>query len=151
MYRQVNYKIKNDRNLSQIVISCLKRKNSVQVFKMKTKEYLYRMNIIVKRAVLYYVDKYPQAKTPLLAWYNEFLKLQFHNFNELKTVYGNASIVANNRVIFNIKGNDYRLIVSVNFKQLAAYIIWFGTHKEYDKIDTETIEFDAKILNYKIK
>jgi mRNA interferase HigB len=109
------------------------------------------MNIIVKRAVLYYINKYPQAKTALLAWYNEFLKQDFHHFNELKAVYGNASIVANNRVIFNIKGNDYRLIVSVNFKQLAAYIIWFGTHKEYNKIDTETIEFDTNILTYKAK
>jgi mRNA interferase HigB len=109
------------------------------------------MNIIVKRALLYYINKYPQAKTALLAWYNEFLKQNFHHFNELKAVYGNASIVANNRVIFNIKGNDYRLIVSVNFKQLAAYIIWFGTHKEYNKIDTETIEFDTNILTYKAK
>jgi mRNA interferase HigB len=109
------------------------------------------MNIIVKRAVLYYIDKYPEAETPLLMWYHEFLKQEFKNFNELKEVYGNASIVANNRVIFNIKGNDYRLIVSVNFKQLAAYIIWFGTHKQYDKIDTETIEFDTKILKFKAK
>ena len=109
------------------------------------------MNVIVKRAVLYYVDKYPQAKTALLAWYNDFLKQKFNNFNELKTVYGTASIVANNRVIFNIKGNDYRLVVSVNFKQMAAYIIWFGTHKEYDKIKTETVEFDTRILTYKVK
>ena len=109
------------------------------------------MNIIVKRAVLFYIDKYPLAKIPLLAWYNEFLKQNFYHFNELKAVYGNASIVANNRVIFNIKGNDYRLIVSVNFKQLAAYIIWFGTHREYDKINAETIEFDTNILTYKAK
>jgi mRNA interferase HigB len=109
------------------------------------------MNIIAKRAVLYYIDKYPQARTPLLAWYNEFLRQEFHNFNELKAVYGNASIIAHNRVIFNIKGNDYRIVVSVNFKQLAAYIIWFGTHKEYDRINTETIEFDINILNYKVK
>jgi len=109
------------------------------------------MNIIARRAVLYYINKYPQAKIPLLAWYNEFLKQEFNNFNELKGVYGNASLVANNRVIFNIKGNDYRLIVSVNFKQAAAYIIWFGTHNEYDKINTKTIEFDTKILNYKGK
>lgn len=109
------------------------------------------MNIIVKRAVLYYIDKYPQAKISLLTWYNEFLKEEFNNFNELKEVYGNASIVANNRVIFNIKGNDYRLIVSINFKQLATYIIWFGTHKEYDKINTATIEFDPRIINYKAK
>jgi mRNA interferase HigB len=109
------------------------------------------MNVIVKRAILYYIDKYPVAKTPLLAWYSEFSKTNFNNFNEIKKVYGNVSIVANNRVIFNIKGNDFRLVVSVNFKQLAAYVIWFGTHKAYDKIDTETIEFDIDILRYKAK
>lgn len=109
------------------------------------------MNIIVKRAILYYVDKYPSAKTALLVWYAEFLKAEFHNFNELKAVYGHASIVANNRVIFNIKGNDFRLLVSVNFRQLAAYVIWFGTHKDYDKIEAATIAFDTAILNYKTK
>ncbi|MHB1920627.1 MAG: type II toxin-antitoxin system HigB family toxin [Chitinophagaceae bacterium] len=114
-------------------------------------EYLCLVNIILKRAILYYIDKYPPAKTPLLTWYNEFLKQEFHHFNELKAVYGNASIVANNRVIFNIKGNDFRLIIAVNFKQLAAYVIWFGTHKEYDKINPGTIEFDTNILNYKAK
>ncbi len=101
--------------------------------------------------MLYYIDKYPKAKTSLLTWYNEFLKQEFYSFNELKEVYGSASIVSNNRVIFNIKGNDFRLIVSVNFRQLAAYIIWFGSHKEYDKIDAATIEFDTAILKYKAK
>lgn len=109
------------------------------------------MNIIGKRAVLYYIDNYSTAKTSLMAWYNEFLKQEFRHFNELKAVYGKASILANNRVIFNIKGNEFRLVVSVNFKQLAAYIIWFGSHKEYDKINPETIEFDTRILNYKAK
>jgi len=109
------------------------------------------MNIILKRTILFYIDKYPMAKTSLLVWYNEFLKQDFHSFNELKSIYGNASIVANNRVIFNIKGNDYRLVVSINFTQLAAYIIWFGTHNEYDKINVETIEFDTSILKYKSK
>ncbi len=100
---------------------------------------------------MYYVDKYLQAQTALLTWYNEFLKEEFKNFNQLKTTYGSASIVRKNRVVFNIKGNDYRLVVSVNFKQLAAYIIWFGTHKEYDIINVGTIEFDTSILNYKAK
>ncbi len=107
------------------------------------------MNIIVKRAILYYVDRYPNAKNALLIWYNEFIKQDFISFNELKATYGNASIVANNRVIFNIKGNEYRLIVSVNFSRSAAYIIWFGTHNEYDKINSETVAFDTKILMYK--
>ncbi len=109
------------------------------------------MNIIAKGTILYYINRYPKAKTSLLTWYYEFSKMTFPTFNALKEVYGNASIVANNRVIFNIKGNDYRLVVSVNFRQLAAYVIWFGTHKEYDKIDTATIEFDTAILNYKTK
>ena len=109
------------------------------------------MNILAKGTLLYYIAKYPKAKTPLLTWYHEFSKEIFHNFNELKMVYGNASIVANNRVIFNIKGNGFRLIVSVNFRQSAAYIIWFGSHKEYDKIIMETIGFDTGILNFKTK
>jgi len=104
------------------------------------------MNILVKKSILYYTKKYPVAETPLLIWYNEFSKLEFRNFNELKNVYGNASIVTNDRVVFNIKGNDFRLVVSINFFHRACYIIWFGTHKEYDRINVETIAFDTKIL-----
>lgn len=99
------------------------------------------MNIISKPTLLYYVDKYPVASTSLLVWYRDFLKVSFNNFNELKAVYNNASIVANNRVIFNIKGNTFRLIVSINFRKQDTYLIWFGTHKEYDKIDATTIEY----------
>ena len=80
-------------------------------------------------------------------WYNEFSKLDFGNFNELRKVYGNASIVSNNRVVFNIKGNDFRLVVSVNFVQAVCYVIWFGTHKQYDQINVETVLFDTTILN----
>ena len=87
------------------------------------------------------------AETQLLVWFNEFSKLEFGNFNELKKNYGNASIVNNNRVVFNIKGNDFRLVVSVNFIQAACFVIWFGTHKEYDKINVETVAFDTAILN----
>ena len=107
------------------------------------------MKILVKKTILYYTEKYPNVKTQLLIWYTEFSKLDFHNFNELKQVYGNASIINNERVVFNIKGNDFRLVVSINFLQTACYIIWFGTHKEYDTIDGATVAFDSAILNYK--
>lgn len=107
------------------------------------------MKILVKKTILYYTDKYPIAKMQLLIWYNEFTKCDFQNYNELKRVYGNASIVSNERVVFNIKGNDFRLVVSINFLQTACYVIWFGTHDEYDKIDVETVAFDTAILNYK--
>ena len=89
------------------------------------------------------------AETQLMIWYTEFSRQKFTNFNELKAVYGNASIVNNNRVVFNIKGNDFRLVISINFSQAASYIIWFGTHKEYDKIDVQTISFDTAILTNK--
>lgn len=106
------------------------------------------MKILVKKTILFYVEKYPIVKTPLLIWCIEFSKLDFHNFNELKCVYGNASIINSERVVFNIKGNDFQLVVSMNFLQAACYVIWFGTHKEYDKINIETVVFDTEILNY---
>jgi mRNA interferase HigB len=107
------------------------------------------MNIIARGSVDYYVSRYPKAKTAMLTWYKEFSKKRFKTFNELKGMYGNASIVENNRVVFNIKGNDYRLVVMVNFRKQAAYIIWFGSHADYEKINVATIEFDTRILDFK--
>lgn len=109
------------------------------------------MKILVKKTILYYIQEYPSAETQLQIWYYEFSKTEFSTFNALKKVYKNASIIANNRVIFNIKGNDYRIIVSVNFKQQACYVIWFGSHSEYDKIDAVNIPFDVRILSKKLK
>ena len=88
-----------------------------------------------------YIEQYPAALTPLLSWHKDFSKSKFQNFNELKMVYKNASILSNGRVIFNIKGNTFRLIISMDFRRQAAYVIWFGTHNEYDKIDAATIPY----------
>ncbi len=73
------------------------------------------------------------------------LKREFDNLNELKAMYENASIVNSQRVVFNIKGNDYRLVVSFNFRRRACYTFWFGTHKEYDKIDVATIKYSLNL------
>ncbi|HVW14837.1 MAG TPA: type II toxin-antitoxin system HigB family toxin [Mucilaginibacter sp.] len=81
------------------------------------------------------------ASNSLLAWYKDFSIARFNNFNELKEVYSNASILHNNRIIFNIKGNSFRLIISMDFTRQAAYVIWFGTHQEYDKIDAATVAY----------
>jgi len=116
---------------------------------LKTLGYFCRVKVLVKKTIQYYIKKYPMAETQLMIWYTEFSRQKFTNFNELKAVYGNASIVNNNRVVFNIKGNDFRLVISINFSQAASYIIWFGTHKEYDKIDVQTISFDTAILTNK--
>lgn len=103
--------------------------------------YLFMINIITRPTLLKYMDKYPASVVALQEWYYEFRSYSFQNFNQLKQAYGNASLVGDNRVIFNIKGNDFRLIIKMNFAAQAAYILWFGTHNEYDKIDARTVNF----------
>jgi len=98
------------------------------------------MNVIAKRTIIYYTEQYPAAKTALLNWLKEFSSFNFENLNQLKEVYGNASVVANHRVIFNIKANSFRLIVSVNFRTQSAYVIWFGTHAQYNNIDAAIVK-----------
>jgi len=75
-------------------------------------------------------------------WYREFGKYSFQTPQELKAVYGNASIVGNSRVVFNIMGNKYRLVVKINYFAAQCFVIWFGTHSEYEEIDVEIIKFD---------
>ena len=64
------------------------------------------------------------------------------NTNEPKAKYSNAGIISSKRVVFNIKGNDYRLIVDVEYKLKIVFIVWFGTHKEYDKIDAKKVNYE---------
>jgi len=94
--------------------------------------------------LLDYCRKYPEAAVALQAWYHELIDCDFKNFNELKKVYGNASIVADDRVVFNIMGNKYRLVIRIVFDFKAIQIKWFGTHAEYDKIDVTAIQFKKK-------
>ncbi|HRH58820.1 MAG TPA: type II toxin-antitoxin system HigB family toxin [Chitinophagales bacterium] len=98
-------------------------------------------NIITRKTLLEYIRKYPKAKNALLKWYYELVDTEFKNFNELKSVYKNASIVDDDRVVFNIHGNEYRLVVCISFGYKAIQIKWFGTHAEYDKIDVSTIKY----------
>ena len=84
------------------------------------------------------------AETALLEWYHELLNSDFRNFNELKKVYGNASIVADDRVVFNILGNKYRLGVRIVFDFRVVQVKWFGTHADYDKIDVTTVQHKKK-------
>jgi mRNA interferase HigB len=97
------------------------------------------MKILVKKTILFYINKYPKAKPALLIWHQEFTKHNFGNFNELKDMYGNASLVNNNRIVFNIKGNTYRLVVRINYEYSMVWIRFIGTHAEYDKIDSTKI------------
>jgi mRNA interferase HigB len=98
-------------------------------------------NIIARKTLLDYCRKYPEAAAALQEWYYEMLRSNFRNFNDLKRVYGNASLIGDDRVIFNIMGNNFRLLVRVSFDYKAVQIKWFGTHAEYDRIDVKKIKF----------
>jgi mRNA interferase HigB len=101
-------------------------------------------NIIARKTLNEYGEKYPEAKIALQKWYHELVDSDFKNFNELKKTYSAASIVADDRVVFNIHGNKYRLVVRINFQYKAIQVKWFGTHSEYDKINVESVNFKKK-------
>jgi mRNA interferase HigB len=87
-----------------------------------------------------YCKQYPSANYSLLEWYHELKSSDFKNFNELKLRYPNVSLVGDDRAIFNINGNSFRLIVRIVFTYKLIQIKWFGTHKEYDKVDALRIQ-----------
>jgi mRNA interferase HigB len=73
-------------------------------------------------------------------WYHELRLAEYASFNELKSVYGDASVVGDQRVVFNIMGNRFRLVVRIVFEYRVVQIKWFGTHSEYDRIDVVSIQ-----------
>lgn len=87
-------------------------------------------------------SKYKEAEESISAWIYEVRYSSWNNSNELKAKYGNASIISSKRVVFNIKGNDYRLIVDVEYKLKIVFIVWFGTHEEYDKINAKSVKYE---------
>jgi mRNA interferase HigB len=97
------------------------------------------MRIVAKRTLRIFWERHPDAEEPLLAWYREVEKEDWANPAELKEKYRSASIVEDNRVVFNIKGNDYRLVVKINYPYRMVYVRFVGTHAEYDKIDVEEV------------
>jgi mRNA interferase HigB len=97
------------------------------------------MHIIAKRTLREFWVKHPDAQRPLEAWHAEVKFAKWQNSAEIKKQYGSASILNNSRVVFNIHGNDYRLIVRIDYTFSIVFICFVGTHKEYDKVDAEEI------------
>ena len=97
------------------------------------------MRIIAKRTLRDFWIKHADSEQQLKSWYRETEKTNWNNINDLKKEYPSASILQENRIVFNIKGNSYRLIVKFNFEYQICYIRFIGTHAEYDKIDANNI------------
>ena len=100
------------------------------------------MRIIAKKVLLAFCEKHPIARQSLLAWHEEAVKAIWMTPQDIKARYSSASFVDRNRVVFNIKGNDYRLIVAIDYHYGILLIKWLGTHKEYDRIDARKVDYD---------
>jgi len=97
------------------------------------------MRIISRKTLKDFWDGHPDAQQPLQAWYIDAKRALWKSPADIKGVYRNASFVANNRVVFNIKGNKYRLVVAVRYEYGIVYIRFVGTHREDERIDASTI------------
>lgn len=95
--------------------------------------------IIAKWTLIEFREKYPELKEYLSTWYAIVKQANWRNPNEIKTFYTTVSILKNSRVVFNIKGNDFRLVAKINYQKQWLFIRFIGTHKEYNKIDANNI------------
>ena len=104
------------------------------------------MRIIARRTLRGFADSLaghrdrPAVKAALDAWFQEVRRARWRNSADIKRSYAAASIVSAERVVFNVKGNAYRLVVAVDFEKGIVRIKWTGTHKDYDRIDVTEVE-----------
>lgn len=93
------------------------------------------LRIRAERTLRDFEEKYPNAKPQLVAWREDTLVAKWQSPSDIKSRYANASILNSQLVVFNITGNQYRLIVAIHYKSQIVHIRWFGTHAEYDRIN----------------
>jgi mRNA interferase HigB len=105
------------------------------------------MRVIARRTLRGFVDTLrgskdqKAVKSALDAWFHEVEQADWKTPADVRKAYANASIVSSDRVVFNIKGNDYRLVVAINCRLQIVFIKWLGSHAEYDHIDVRTVRY----------
>jgi mRNA interferase HigB len=97
------------------------------------------MRVIAKKILRDFWEKYTDSEQQLKTWYKEASKANWNSPNKIKNDYTSASILKSGRVVFNICGNKYRLIVDINYERQWIFIRFIGTHKEYDTVDSDKI------------
>ncbi|QGM99932.1 type II toxin-antitoxin system HigB family toxin [Methylocystis parvus] len=108
------------------------------------------MRIIARRTLREFVEKraghkdQPALKAALDAWFDEVRKAHWTSAADVKGLYRTASVVTAERVVFNIKGNDYRLVVAIDYEKSIVWIKWIGSHADYDRIDVKEVEHDGR-------
>lgn len=105
------------------------------------------MRVIAKRTLVEYASSLAgrrdqkAVRAALAAWYDEVRKAKWQSSSDVKRHIATASIVGAERVVFNVKGNSYRLIASIDYEKGIVWIKWIGTHAEYDDIDVRTVDY----------
>jgi mRNA interferase HigB len=108
------------------------------------------VRIIARSSLTRYIGKLSghkdqrSVKSALDSWFQEARQAKWKNSSEVKDSYAHASIVGADRVVFNIKGNAYRLVTSVDYRRGIVFIKWLGTHEEYDAIDVRTLQYASE-------
>ncbi len=97
------------------------------------------MRIFTERTIKEYIEQHPEASAALKNWTIKVKESTWHNFADIKRTFNSVDYVGNQRYVFNIKGNDYRLVVLIQFTPQFVYIRFIGTHSEYERIDCSTI------------
>ena len=97
------------------------------------------MRVLSRKVLRQFWERYPDARQALQAWYIDVKHADWKKSSDIKNVYQNASFLSSNRVVFNIKGNTYRVIIVVLYKYRIVYIRFVGTHKDYSRVNAETI------------
>jgi mRNA interferase HigB len=106
------------------------------------------MRIIARRTLRNFVASLvghkdrPAVEAALNAWFHEVQKAKWESTADVKRLYVTASVISADRIVFNIKGNSYRLVVSVDFEKSIVWIKWIGTHRAYDQIDVRNVEHE---------
>ena len=108
------------------------------------------MRIIARRTLREFVaalaghQDQPAVKAALDAWFDEVREARWRNTADVKRSYATASIVTADRIVFNVKGNAYRLVVAVDFDRAIVWIKWIGTHRDYDRIDVTEVDYEKR-------
>ncbi len=97
------------------------------------------MQIISIQTLRKFWRAHAAAEVPLKAWYHEARQARWRSFQDIKNRYRHADVIAGNRVVFDLKGNSYRLVVRINYQSGCIFIRFVGTHADYDKIDAQTV------------
>jgi mRNA interferase HigB len=105
------------------------------------------MRLIARKTLNRFIDSLKGSKdqkavkSALDSWFQEVKQADWHNPTDVVRAYANASIVGSDRVVFNIKGNDYRLVVAIHYRLQIVFIKWLGSHAGYDKVDVKTVNY----------